>query len=921
MTTALVDRLLHGREPEQAAIRQVLESARAGAGSSLVLLGEAGSGKSALLARTVEQDAAGMTVVRTAGVESEAPLAFAALQRLLAPLMPLVDSVAAPQGRALRVAFGEESGELGDRFLVFMGALSLLGAAAEESPVLVIVDDAQWLDEASAAALHFVARRVGVERVALLWAARPDDRREFAADELPSLPLAGLDMAAVSAILTEEMGTEVAPEVAAMLLASTGGNPLAIRELPSALTVEQLAGRVPLPPRLPVTERIERVFLDRARRMSSEAQTLLLIASADDSARLPPVLQAATELGVSLDALTEVEQSGLVTVRDDQVTMRHPLVRSAVYSAASSVQRRQVHAALAAVLTGPTDADRRAWHRSASVVEPDESVVAELVAAAERAERRGGYEAAAAAWDRASELTTDGGERGRFLYAASMAAWISAHPDRARQLVDRAVVETDDPRLVAVACRLRARIEWNTGSVALAHRMFLEAAQDVAPHDPVLARELATEAVSIAVWAVNPGAEVEATSIAPAPGVGASAREWTYHHLLLGLDRVVAGEPASAAAPLREAFETYQGLPEDYDLLPGLSIGAMHLGDFERAEAYLHRLLSRARGDGGVVMVLYALTRLAMIDFAAGRWSDAATDATEAVSLGGLTAHPVLADTPAAMLLLLAALRGEDESFDELASRLDAAMSRGAAGVLGVVLRDVVHWALGVREATRPSTAFHRFAQMSHDLTKRMAGLDRIEAAVRSDQAEAARMWVEELASFAAGTGHAWAAAMAEHGRALLAHPDSAEQHFLQALELHAGAASAGCGRPFDRARTELAYGEFLRRSRRRVDARVHLRAAHDTFEGLRAKPWLDRAATELRASGETVRRRSESGGTGTLTPQERQVAQLVRKGMSNKDVAAQLFLSPRTVDFHLRNVFAKTGISSRAELMGLALE
>jgi DNA-binding CsgD family transcriptional regulator/tetratricopeptide (TPR) repeat protein len=920
MTITATDRLIHGREPEQAAIRRVLESARAGVGSSLVLLGEAGSGKSALLAQAVDLDAAGMTVVRTAGVESEAPLAFAALQRLLAPLMPLVDGVAAPQGRALRVAFGEDSGELGDRFLVFMGARSLLGVAAERSPVLVIVDDAQWLDEASAAALHFVARRVGVERVALLWAARPDDRREFDADELPVLQLCGLDMAGVSAILAEEMRAEVAPEVAALLLANTGGNPLAIRELPSALTAEQLAGLVPLPPRLPVTERIERLFLDRARRMSPEAQTLLLIAAADDSARLTPILQAATELGAGPDALAEVEQSGLVTVRDHQVSMRHPLVRSAVYSAASSVQRRQVHAALAAVLTGAMDADRRAWHRSAAVVEPDESVVAELVAAAERAERRGGYEAATAAWARASELTPDGGQRGRFLYAASMAAWISAHPDRALHLVDGAIVEADDPQLVAVARRLRARIEWNTGSVVLAHRMFLEAAQDVAPHDSVLARELATEAVSIAVWTGNVGTEMDATSIVSVPDEGASAREWTYHHLLLGLDRVVEGDPAAAAEQLRRAFEAYQGLPEDYDLLPGLSIGAMHLGDFQRAETYLHRLLSRARSDGGVVMVLYALTRLAMIDFVAGRWSDAATDATEAVSLGDLTSHPVLADTPAALLLLLAALRGDHESLDELAPRLDVAISRGAVGVLGVVLRDLVHWAHGTREAMRPPTAFHRFAQMSHDLTKRMAGLDRVEAAVRGDQAAAARLWVEELTAFAAGTGQAWAAAIAEHGRALLAHPDAAERHFLQALEMHARADTECSGRPFDRARTELAYGEFLRRSRRRVDARVHLRAAHDAFEGLRAKPWLERAATELRASGETVRKRSERSDAGTLTPQERQVAQLVRQGMSNKDVAAQLFLSPRTVDFHLRNVFAKTGISSRGELMGLAL-
>jgi DNA-binding CsgD family transcriptional regulator len=917
---------LHGRETEQAAIADLVTRARDGAGGSLLLAAEAGAGKSALLtdAAAGAGVAGDMTVLATAGIESEAPLAFAALQRLLAPLMDHLDQIPGPQSRALRVAFGVESGDAGDRFLVFLGALSLMAEASVERPVLAVVDDAHWLDDASSAALQFVARRIDREPVALLWAVREGQAQTLESADLPTLRLTGLGLEAAAAILSEQTGTEVSAEVAALIVADTGGNPLALRELPEVLTTAQLAGDEPLPPRLPVTQRIERVFLDRARRLSEDAQVVLLVVAADDSARAGVVAHAAQTLGADPDSLAELERSGLVTVAGDRITLRHPLVRSAMYAAAPSPDRRRAHAALASSLTREEDVDRRAWHRAASVVEPDESVVADLADAAERAARRGGHEAASAAWARAAELSADREQRARHLFAASTAAWISAHPDRARELVDRAVAETDDPLLLADARRLRGRIEWNTGSVRLANRMLLEAAVDAAGHDPVRARELAAEAVSIAAWDGDSRSSIDATSLVPPPADDAPARERTYDQLLRGCVHVVGGDYAGAAGPLRRAFDVHEELPEDYELLPNLSIAAFHLGELDRSEGYMNRLLTRARANGAPVMVLYALTRLTLIDLAAGRWSDAVSDATEAVTLGEVTGHDVLADTPRGLLLLLAALRG-DESFVELAPRLEVATSRSAAGILDVVMRDVVHWAHGVRlaatEASHPASAFHRFAQMAHDVPRRLAGLDRIEGAVRADQPAAARLWVDDFAGFAQATGQEWAGAVAEHGEALLADPDSAEAHFERALGHHEQAAQGGrAGRPFDRARTQLAYGEFLRRSRRRVDARTHLRAALETFEGLRARPWTERASQELRASGESVRKREEAGDA-TLTPQERQVARLVRKGMSNKDVAAQLFVSPRTVDFHLRNVFTKTGVTSRGELAALSLE
>src|SRR4051794_9248137 len=321
---------VHGREQEQAAIADLLTQARAGHGGSLVLTAEAGAGKTSLLADAAAgaRAAGDMTVVTTSGIESEAPLAFAALQRLLAPLSGSLDRIPAPQAQALRVVFGMEAGDA-DRFLIFLGMLSLLADAGEQQPVLVVVDDAQWLDDASAAALQFVARRIAMEPVALLWAARENAARPFDNADLPTLRLAGLGLAGATAVLSEQTGSDVSPEVAALLVANTGGNPLALRELPSVLTPGQLAGTEPLPPRLPVTERIERLFLDRARWLSEDAQTLLLVASADDSTRLATVLKAAETLGADTRSLAELETSGLVAIDGDRLTLRHPLVRSA----------------------------------------------------------------------------------------------------------------------------------------------------------------------------------------------------------------------------------------------------------------------------------------------------------------------------------------------------------------------------------------------------------------------------------------------------------------------------------------------------------------------------------------------------------------------------------------------------------------
>jgi DNA-binding CsgD family transcriptional regulator len=907
---------IHGREGEQVRIGTLLEGVRVRQGGALVVRGEPGVGKSALLDDAAARAAAAdppMLVLRTQGIESEAPLAFAALQRLLRPVMPCAGRLPGPQAHALRVALGEESGEHGDRFLVFLGTLNLLAAAAGTRPVVAVVDDAHWLDEASAAALLFAARRLAMEPVALVFGARSDDVRTFESGELPELHLRGLDRAGVAALLADRTGAAVSPEVSAQLLASTGGNPLALVELPEVLSAEQLDGRAPLPARLPVTGGVERVFRDRAQRMSVPAQQLLLVAAADDSTRLSVVQRAARDLGVELGALDEVERSGLVTVSEDHLELRHPLVRSAVYNAATTAERQRVHRSLADAM-GPADEDRRAWHRAAGAAEPDESVVAELDRAGERAHRRGGHEAAAAAFERASELTADPAGRARRLYAAARCAWLTGQPARARTLSDAAATDASEPGLRADIARLRARIEWNTGSVRKGHRMLLQAAQEVAALDPRRAREMAMFATALSAFGGDSGVGIDPVTLTPPPGPDAPARDHALADLIVGLDHVVNGRWAAADRTLSRLFSTCEVADEDdQDLLPNLGIAALHIGDDDASYAYHSRLLTRARDTGAMVTVLYALTRLALTDLATGQWVSAEARCAEALALGEETGQPVLAAVPRAILLLLAARRGDDD-FDDLLQKVETMTAAEPTGILDDLLRDLTRWAKGLRDADRPAAAFHQLAQMSHGITRRMAGIDRLEAACQADQPEAAKLWTEDLTRFADATGRPWALAAAAHGRALLTDGAAVEEAFTEALDHHARSA-----RVYERARTQLAYGEWLRRGRRRVDAREQLRPAMATFEDLDARPWVERAAAELRASGETARRRDVTT-TARLTPQELQVAGLVQQGLSNRDVAAQLFLSPRTIDFHLRNVFAKTGVTSRVELARLTL-
>jgi len=902
---------LAGRDTERALVAALFHAACKGNGGALVVRGVAGSGKSALLAEAVTA-ASGMTVLRTSGVESESPLAFAALQRLLWPLRARIELLPAPQRIALRAALGEAEGE-GDRFLAFLGTLSLLADAAEEQPVLAVVDDAHWLDDASAAALLFVARRLQAERVALLFAARDGEAYGFDAGDLPTVLLGGVSGEAADEVLSARSGGDVDRAVRDQLVTSTGGNPLALVELAGVLTGDQLAGRAPLPTQLPLTGGVERGFLDRYRRLSEPAQRFLLVAAADDTGRVTIVRDAAEHLSADDEALDEVERAGLLRVDGDALSLYHPLVRSAVYRAATSAQRRVAHRALADVLG--TDADRRAWHLAAAVDRPDDMVVAALDAVAERAAGRGGHEAAAAAWARAAELTVGGEARGRRLYLAASSSWLGAHPSRAAALATAAAADLTDPLLRAQLLTLQGQIEWNTRSLNDGYDLILQAAQSAAGVDEAMTQQLAMLAASLSAFGARSARTVDPAALVTAPAPDAPARARAAWALLHGFAAAARRDWAAAAEDFRSAFALTDADPlDDHVLQPNLGIAAVLIDDDERGLWLHEQQLTAARRAGALSMVEHALTRGVHSQIATGAWAKATGAAAEALPLAASTGHPGLTALPTAELALLAALRGDDAADRHLAE-VTAIRKAHPVGITDSLAVDLAHWAQALRAGRQAATAVHHLEQIQGPALRRMAALDLFDIAVRGGRADVARSWLAEVEQFADATGVASAVAVSEHGRALLADEGDADEHFHRALAAHADSP-----RLPERARTELAFGEYLRRARRRVDARQHLRTALTLFEELGATPWAERAAQELRASGETARRRDVSTTT-ELTAQERQVAALVRQGLSNRDAAAQLFVSPRTVDFHLRNVFNKLGVSSRAELAALPLD
>ena len=902
--------MLYGRDAERTLVGALLDAARASRSGALVLRGEPGVGKTALL-EDVRDRAADMHVLAARGVESESELPFAGLHQLLRPALHLLERLPAPQSDALQGALGLAA-RAGDRFLISAACLTLVAELAERRPVLCLIDDAQWLDTPSADALLFVARRLDAEGVVMLFGAREGGDRRFEAGGLRELELGRLDADAAEALIGLGAGGPVAPSVRDVLLEQAGGNALALVELPAALSAAQLAGAEPLPAALPLTRVAERLFLERVRGLPEPTQRLLSVIATDDGGRLAPVMQAAASLGVGAEALTPAEQIGLVSVHGARIELRHPLVRSAVYQSTSSAERRAAHLALAGALAGEPESDQRAWHLAAATLGADAGVADELERTAERARLRSGHAAAAAALDRAAELSVDAESRARRLVGAAKSAWQAGLPERAKALLAHADPIVTDPRLRAELTHVDGVIEFRCGIPLDASVTLIAGAADVAPVDTRKALEMLFDGALAGVDAGDYARVAEAGRIAASLPRSADEQGGFLADLLVSVGSLVEGKTAQEAPLVLDVLARARDVDEPRWLI-WAAAGAGTAGDEAAEAAILKRATALARTSGAVDALMMVLLTIGVNGVTAGR-PGVAAEATEGLALAGEAGLPNAVSIHRAVLAWVAAVKGEDERCRAYAADVAASARPAGAALAG----SIAEWGLALLDlgAGRLDETVARLSALReappgliHPLFVLLSAADLVEACVRSGRDEAAAGAFAVLEGFARPGAPAWALALAARCRALLGR--DAEAAFAEALRLHT--------RRFDLARTQLLFGELLRRQRRRVDARAHLRAALENFEALGAAPWTERARGELRATGETARKRDAST-LGQLTPQELQVARLVGDGLSNKEVAAQLFLSPRTIDAHLRNVFAKLGITSRTQLARLEL-
>ena len=888
-------------------IDRLLEAAARGESGSLVLRGEAGIGKSALLGYAADR-ADGMTRLSAIGVEDESDLAFAGLHGLLLPVVGQLSELPAPQRQALAGALGLAPPEGSERFLISAGVLSLLAAAAEERPVICLIDDAQWLDAPSADALLFTARRLAAEGIVLFFAVRERDRRGF---ETPGqeIALKPLDRAQSAALLAH-VGRKVASPVRERLLGEAAGNPLALLELPSGLSEDQLAGHATLPDAIPLTARLQSAFRRRVEGMPANTRAALLLAAADGDGELQVLFQAAGDMGLPRDALDPAEQEGLIVIAGERLTFRHPLVRSAVYEAATFNERRSAHAALAAACSAETQCDRRVWHQAIAALTADEDIAAELEASAQRSRVRGGHASAATAYERAAMLSQTEPARVRRLVAATGSAFVAGQIERARVLVDLAMPTADRPSRADLLA-LRGVIDGYGGSLTDAVSSLLEGIELC--DDASSSLEMLLEACAMATYQADYD-QLLRLCLRAAEFSAATDHDRFTVVLLSGIAAELKGEYDRAAALTTEASGIADRLvnPRCLIWLAGSVGRAGNWGDGLRHAVRAVRL---ARERGYVATLPHALQAQASQLIGLSRFDLAYAVAQEARQLALDLGLPWAAGWAVVDLAYVDAVRGDEEvarahvnEFEQLTNSTSPAVPAGMNRALGTL-------ALGLG---RPSEALDRLlASISLVSPQSNAMLvwgvpDAMEAAARAQRSEEMAEHLSRYTTWVERFPNPTRRSLLARCQALADEAD-AERRFAEAIGL------VDALPPFDRARTQLLYGEWLRRARRRTDARVQLRAALETFEQLRVAPWAERACSELRASGETARRRDAST-RDQLTPQELRIADLAAGRLTNAQIAAQLFLSPRTIDYHLRKVFAKLEIASRADLASVEL-
>ena len=904
--------MLVGRASECSRVTDTLDHVRGGGGATLLLVGAPGVGKTTLLDYAAAS-AGGLTVLRACGAEFEAPFAWAGLHQLLWPIAGQLDSLPGEQAAALRGALrlGPATGD--DPFLVSLALLTLLSQAAVGSGLIGLVDDAQWLDDQSADALRFVARRLARDQIGLIVATRDAPPSRFARDPWPRIDLTGLTAQGMTDLLSQRVPAEVSPPVRERLLAYASGNPLALLEIAGSLSADELAGRRPLPDPLPLSPGLEKAFLEQVRRLSPHAQKLLLVAACAQDASWDDLCAAAGELGVP-DRLSELERAQLIAIGAGGIRFRHPLIRSAVISAAPFSQRRDAHLALAHVLTGAADTDRRTWHRAAACSGTDQEVAGELDASARRASRRSGFAAAAAAFERAAELSPDAVSQARRLVDAGQVAFQAGQPERALACAQRAEhLAASNTAVPGRAAGLRGRIQLRWGLLSEAIGTLRDGAELMAGPDPQAAMEMLVDATEAAECAGDGAAmiaiagqarRVAAQSAATAPGAS----------LLTGMADMISGQTEQGSAAISAALDQVTGTSST-QWLRWAGHASLYQGDNGRSIQLLGAAARLARTTGALDELPAALASVATAEQLRGRFTDAEVAADEALRLARETGQKIAEGLSLSTLASVAAFRGDE---DRCRQHADAALALAIPRRFGLVAA-YANWALAFLDLGigRASAALPRLQELTqagpgagHFLMRIQALPDLVDAAARCGDAEATQRAMASLEQAAANLPGTWMEASLARCRGLLAQPAEAVTYQQEALRLYGG---------FERARAQLELGEALRRARRRTEARDALRSALAALEAIGAWPWAERARGELRTLGDTPATAKTDSLAG-LTPQELQIARLVSGGASNREIAGQLFLSARTVEYHLYKIFPKAGVSSRTELARLIL-
>jgi DNA-binding CsgD family transcriptional regulator len=897
--------MLLGRRQEIETLDRVLADVRAGRSRALVLRGPAGIGKTALLERLAAA-ATGCRILRAAGVESEMELAFAGLHALCAPMLDRLDRLPGPQANALRTAFGLSPGPPPDRFMVGLAVLSLLADAAEAEPLLCLVDDAQWLDLVSAQTLAFVARRLLAERVGLVFGLRATGDDEDVRG-VPELELAGLDAAEARALLDATLRGPLDPRVQDRILAEANGNPLALLELPHG----HGDGGFALPDALPLSGRLEQGFARRLEPLPAATRRLLLLAAAEPLGDVTLLWRAAERLGVGAGAAEPAESAGLIEI-GAHVRFRHPLVRSAAYRAATAPDRRDVHAALAAATDAQHDPDRRAWHRAHAAERQDEAVAAELERSAGRAQARGGLAAAATFLERAAALTPDPADRGARALAAAQALLLAGAFDRALELLRAAEASPLDELASARIDLLRARIAFTQRHGNDAPGLLLAAARRLEPLDAALARDTYLEALTAALFAARLASGTGTAEVAqaaaglPAPARGARDGDVLLH----GLTVMFTAGYAEAAPIVQCALRAFrEDTGEERRWLWIATMMARALWDFDTWFELSSRHVALARAAGALGELPLALTGSAQAYVFTGELDTAASLLEELRTVNQATGARL---NPAVALGLTAWRGHEREARELIAGALAAVTVRGEGVGIAIARWAEAVLANGLGRYDDALAAAQESVRDPHEHgSPQWAISELVEAAAKLGATDVAQEALSWLAAMTQPAGTDWGLGLEARCRALLSDGAEAERLYREAIARIARTRLRG-----ELGRARLLYGEWLREVGRRDEARAQLRAAYDTLAGIGADAFAERARAELQATGESVPRRP-SGTRDALTPQEAQIARLAADGHTNPEIGAQLFISPRTVEYHLRKVYDKLDVGSRRDLAG----